>query len=140
MRRTRPNVVVELDRGLAKTMLDAGALDAGGELTADLLGQLGRDFVAEKGGHVIVWPSEWPDGRAVHRAVCARLASGTPDRWRTRPASSSSGRTEPRRRTPDSTAGHSDRGPDADRRARADRPRSAPAASRRCAQKRCRQA
>ena len=33
-------------------MLDAGALDAGGELTADLLGQLGSDFVAEEGGHV----------------------------------------------------------------------------------------
>jgi hypothetical protein len=44
--------VVDLDRGLAKTMLDAGALDPGGEPTADLLGELGRDFVAEEGGHV----------------------------------------------------------------------------------------
>jgi hypothetical protein len=38
--------VVDLDRGLAKAMLDAGALDPGGELTADLLGELG----------VILWP------------------------------------------------------------------------------------
>src|SRR5215471_14567733 len=44
--------VVDLDRGLAKAMLDAGALDPGGELTADLLGELGRDLVAEEAGHV----------------------------------------------------------------------------------------
>ena len=41
---------------------------------------------------------------------------------------------------PDSTAWHSDRGCGAALRARADRPTSAPAASRRCAQRRCRQA
>jgi hypothetical protein len=44
--------VVDLDRGLAKTVLDAGALDPRCEPTADLLGELGRDLVAEKGGHV----------------------------------------------------------------------------------------
>ena len=33
-------------------MLDAGALDPGCELTADLLGELGSDLVAEEGGHV----------------------------------------------------------------------------------------
>ena len=33
-------------------MLDAGALDPGCELTADLLGELGRDLMAEEGGHV----------------------------------------------------------------------------------------
>ena len=38
--------VVDLDRGFAEPMLDAGAPDAGGEPTADLLGELG----------VILWP------------------------------------------------------------------------------------
>ena len=33
-------------------MLDAGALDPRCKLTADLLGELGRDLVAEEGGHV----------------------------------------------------------------------------------------
>src|SRR5215469_14787878 len=45
--------VVDLDRGLAKAMLDAGALDPGGELTADLLGELGGDFVAKEGRHLL---------------------------------------------------------------------------------------
>src|SRR5262249_5622375 len=36
--------VVDLDRGFAKTMLDAGALDAGGEPTAGLFAELGREF------------------------------------------------------------------------------------------------
>ena len=45
-------LVIDLDRGLAKTMLDAGALDPRCKLTADLLGELGRDLVAEEGGHV----------------------------------------------------------------------------------------
>ena len=45
--------VVDLDRGFAEPMLDAGAPDAGGEPTADLLGELGRDFVAEEGSHVL---------------------------------------------------------------------------------------
>ena len=40
--------VVDLDRGFAETMLDAGALDPGCELTADLLGELGSDLVAGK--------------------------------------------------------------------------------------------
>ena len=44
--------VVEFDRGLTETMLDAGALDPRRELTADLLGELGSDLVAEKGGDV----------------------------------------------------------------------------------------
>jgi hypothetical protein len=44
--------VVDLDRGLAKAMLEAGALDPGGELTADLLGELGGDFVAKEARHV----------------------------------------------------------------------------------------
>ena len=44
--------VVDLDRGFAKTMLDAGALDPGCELTADLLGELGGALVAQEGGHV----------------------------------------------------------------------------------------
>src|SRR5262249_62409831 len=44
--------VVNLNRGFAETMLDAGALDPGCELTADLLGELGGDLVAQEGGHV----------------------------------------------------------------------------------------
>src|ERR1700737_5179880 len=49
--------VVDLDRGFAETMLDAGPRDAGCELAADLLaadllGELGSDLVAEKGGDV----------------------------------------------------------------------------------------
>ena len=44
--------VVDLDRGFAETMLDAGPRDARCELAADLLGELGRDLVAEKGGDV----------------------------------------------------------------------------------------
>src|SRR6202051_537287 len=39
--------VVDLDRGLTETMLDAGALDQRRELAADLLGELGSDLVAE---------------------------------------------------------------------------------------------
>ena len=44
--------VVDLDRGLTETMLDAGALDPRRELAADLLGELGSDPVAEEGGDV----------------------------------------------------------------------------------------
>ena len=44
--------VVDFDRRFAEAMLDAGALDPGCELTADLLGELGSDLVAEEGGHV----------------------------------------------------------------------------------------
>ena len=44
--------VVVLDRGFAKAMLDAGALDPGSELTADFLGELGGDLVAEERCHV----------------------------------------------------------------------------------------
>ena len=40
--------VVDLDRGFAEAMLDAGALDPGCELTGDLLGELGSDLVAEE--------------------------------------------------------------------------------------------
>ena len=44
--------VVDLDRGVTETMLDAGALDPRRELAADLLGELGSDLVAEEGGDV----------------------------------------------------------------------------------------
>src|ERR1700730_12981311 len=44
--------VVDLDRGLIETMLDAGALDPRREMAADLLGALGSDRVAEEGGDV----------------------------------------------------------------------------------------
>src|SRR5215469_17618982 len=44
--------VVDLDRGFAEAMLDAGALDPGCELTGDLLGELGSDLVAEEGRYV----------------------------------------------------------------------------------------
>src|SRR5215471_10927738 len=44
--------VVDLDRGLAKAMLDAGALDPGCQLTANLLGELRGNFVAKEGCHV----------------------------------------------------------------------------------------
>ena len=50
--------VIDLDRGFAETMLDAGALDPRCELTADLLGELGSDLVAEEGGHVFGFDSE----------------------------------------------------------------------------------
>ena len=43
--------VVDLDRGLTETMLDAGALDPRRELAADLLGELGSDLVAAALGH-----------------------------------------------------------------------------------------
>src|SRR6516164_6970667 len=45
--------VVDLDRGFAEAVLDAGTLDPGCELTADLLGELGSDLVAEEGGDVL---------------------------------------------------------------------------------------
>ena len=44
--------VINLDRGFAEAMLDAGALDPGCELTGDLLGEVGSDLVAEEGRHV----------------------------------------------------------------------------------------
>ena len=44
--------VVDLDRGLTETMLDADALDPRRELAVDLLGELGSDLVAEEGGDV----------------------------------------------------------------------------------------
>jgi len=50
--------VVDLDRGFAETMSDAGPLDPRCELTADLLGELGSDPVAEKGGDVFGFDSE----------------------------------------------------------------------------------
>src|ERR1700751_5652079 len=50
--------VVDLDRGFAEAMLDAGPLDPRCELTADLLGELGSDLVAEKGGDVFVFDGE----------------------------------------------------------------------------------
>ena len=44
--------VIDLDRGFAETMPDAGPLDPGCELAADLLRELGSDPVAEKDGDV----------------------------------------------------------------------------------------
>ena len=44
--------IVDLDRGFAEAMLDAGALDPGCELTGDLLGELGSDLVAEEARYV----------------------------------------------------------------------------------------
>ena len=41
-----------LDRGFAETMPDTGPLGPRCELTADLLGELGSDPVAEEGGDV----------------------------------------------------------------------------------------
>ena len=43
---------------LTETMPDAGPLDPGCELTADLLGELGSDPVAEEGGDVFGFDSE----------------------------------------------------------------------------------
>ena len=50
--------VVHLDRGFAETMPDAGPLDPRCELTADLLGELSNDPVAEEGGNVFGFDSE----------------------------------------------------------------------------------
>jgi hypothetical protein len=50
--------VIDLDRGFAETMPDAGPLDPRCELTADLLGELGSDPVAEEGGDVFGFDSE----------------------------------------------------------------------------------
>ena len=44
--------VVDLDRGFAKAMLDAGALNPGCELTGDLLDELGSDLVAKESRYV----------------------------------------------------------------------------------------
>src|SRR5205809_6383774 len=54
--------VINLDRGLTETMLDAGALDPRRELAADLLGELGSDLVAEEGGDVVGFDGQdrWP--------------------------------------------------------------------------------
>ena len=46
-------LVIHLDRALAEAMLDAGALDPGGELRADLLRQRRRDLPAEKRGDLL---------------------------------------------------------------------------------------
>src|SRR6266480_3060791 len=50
--------VIDLDRGFAETMPDAGPLDPRCELTADLLGELGSDPVAEEGRDVFGFDSE----------------------------------------------------------------------------------
>jgi hypothetical protein len=50
--------VGDLDRRLAKAMLDAGALDPGCELAANLLGELGGDFVAKEARHVFGFDGE----------------------------------------------------------------------------------
>src|SRR5205807_2124802 len=50
--------VIDLDRGFAETMPDAGPLDPRCELTADLLGELSSDPVAEEGGDVFGFDSE----------------------------------------------------------------------------------
>ncbi len=50
--------VVDLDRGFAETMLDAGPFDPGSELATDLLGELGGDLVAEEGGDMFGFDGE----------------------------------------------------------------------------------
>src|SRR6201993_2417349 len=44
--------VIDFDRGFTEAVLDAGALDAGCKLAADLLGELGGDLVPEETGDV----------------------------------------------------------------------------------------
>ena len=44
-RQDEAEFVIDLDRGFAETMPDAGPLDPGCELAADLLGELGSDPV-----------------------------------------------------------------------------------------------
>src|SRR6516165_8617439 len=76
--------VVNLDRGFAETMLDAGALDPGCELTADLLGELGGDLVAQEGGHVFGFDGQ--DGLP-GKLFIERFEDGLRaehDRWRIR--------------------------------------------------------
>src|SRR5215469_671533 len=46
-------LVIHLDRALAEAVLDAGALDAGGELRADLLRQQWRDLPAEEADNML---------------------------------------------------------------------------------------
>ena len=58
--------VIDLDRGFAKAMLDAGALDPGCKLTGDLLGELGSALVAEEGGYVFGL-----DGQMACRESCS---------------------------------------------------------------------
>ena len=53
--------VVDLDRGFAETMLDAGPCDARCELAADLLGELGSDLL-------------WPRKVATCSALTVRMA------------------------------------------------------------------
>src|SRR5215472_16777024 len=67
--------VVDLDRGFAETMLDAGALDPGCKLTSDLLGELGSDLVAEEGGDVFGFDGQ--DGLSGKL-----LIEGLEDGWR----------------------------------------------------------
>ena len=58
--------VVDLDRGFAEAMLDAGALDPGCKLTGNLFGELGSDLVAEEGRYVFGF-----DGRMAWRESCS---------------------------------------------------------------------
>src|SRR5258707_6426719 len=54
-------------------MLDAGSLDPRCELTADLLGELGSDLVAEEGGHMFGFDGE--DGLTILLHGSAGLTS-----------------------------------------------------------------
>ena len=46
-------LVVHLDATRAEAMFDAGPLNTGRQLRADLLGQLRRDLTAEEGGDLL---------------------------------------------------------------------------------------
>lgn len=48
-----PVLVIHLDGGLAHVMLDAGSLDAGLKIIAQLVAILAAEFAAQKAGHII---------------------------------------------------------------------------------------
>ena len=132
-------LVVHLDRALAEAVLDAGALDPGGELRADLLRQQRRDLPAEERWRPARPSRSAPTGGPVaHRAGRGWRWSGTPDRWRIPPASGSSDRTARTRRIPGSTAWHTDPGCGATGQATERRPVAERASSRRSARRHCR--
>jgi hypothetical protein len=48
-----PAFVIHLDRAFPEPVFDAGALDPGGELRSDLLGEQWRDGSAEEGSDLL---------------------------------------------------------------------------------------